>query len=144
MDHKYPPPRPHTQKVIEHSSVADPGCLSRIPETKNLSFLTQKIISKLSEIWSWLFIPGFKSWFFTHPQKIISKLSEIWSWLFIPGSKSWFFTHPGSRIQGSERHRIPDQDPQHWNMAVLEISSCWCGYKSYFSLWYGSRSSSKW
>ncbi len=25
-----------------------------------------------------------------------------------PGSGSWFFTHPGPRIQGSNRHRIPD------------------------------------
>jgi hypothetical protein len=41
-------------------------------------------------------------------QKIVSKLTEIWSWLFIPDPGSWFFTHPGSRIQGSKRHRIPD------------------------------------
>ncbi len=52
-------------------------------------------------------------------KKIISKLSEIWSGLFIPDpdsrSGSWFFTHPGSRIQVSKRHRIPDPDPQHWS-----------------------------
>jgi hypothetical protein len=45
-------------------------------------------------------------------QTIITKLSEIWSKIFIldpdPGSGSWFFAHPGSRIQGSKRHRIPD------------------------------------
>jgi hypothetical protein len=29
-----------------------------------------------------------------------------------PGSGSCFVTHPGSRIQGSNRHRIPDPDPQ--------------------------------
>ncbi len=56
-----------------HISVADPGCLSRIriissririfyiPDpgsaSKNLSILTQTIVSKLSEIWSGLFIP---------------------------------------------------------------------------------------
>ncbi len=64
------------------TSVADPGCFSRIPNpnfsildpdpgsrvkkipdpgsgcaSKNLSILTQKIVSKLSEIRSWLFIP---------------------------------------------------------------------------------------
>jgi hypothetical protein len=46
------------------SSVADPGCLSRDPNffhpgsaSKNLSILTQNIVSKLSEKWSGLFIP---------------------------------------------------------------------------------------
>ncbi len=47
-------------------SVADPGCLSRIrifsildpgSAYKNLSIFTQKIVFKLSEIWSGLFIP---------------------------------------------------------------------------------------
>ncbi len=51
------------------------------------------------------------------PQKLVSKLSEIWSGMFITDpdleSGSWFFTHPESRsrIQGSKKHRIPD--PQH-------------------------------
>jgi hypothetical protein len=48
------------------TSVADPGCLSRShifsitdpgPPSKTLSIFTQKIVSKLSEIWSGLFIP---------------------------------------------------------------------------------------
>jgi hypothetical protein len=91
------------------SGGADPGCLSRIPDPnffhpgselfssripdphQNLSFLNQKIVSKLSEIWSGLFIP--------EPD---------------PGSGSRSFIHPGSRIQGSKRHRIPELDPQHW------------------------------
>ncbi len=50
---------------------------------------------------------------------MVSKLSEIWSRLFIsdpnPGSGSWLFTRPGSRIQASKMHRIPDPDPQHWS-----------------------------
>ncbi len=39
---------------------------------------------------------------------MVSKLSEIWSGLFIPDPDhgSWFFTHPWSRIQRSKRHRI--------------------------------------
>ncbi len=53
-------------------SFPDPGSASA---SKNLSILTQKIVSKLSEIWSKMFILG--------PD---------------PGSGSWFFTHPGSRI----------------------------------------------
>ncbi len=45
-------------------------------------------------------------------QKIVYKLSEISSGLFIPNPDTDFFTLPGSRIQGSKRHRIPDPDPQ--------------------------------
>jgi hypothetical protein len=56
-------------------SVADPGCLSRIPDPDShrriLVFLTQKFVYKLSEILSGMFIPdpdrGSGSWFFTHP-----------------------------------------------------------------------------
>ncbi len=47
--------------------------------SKNLSILTPKVVSKLSEIWSGLFNPD--------PY---------------PRSVSWFFTHPGSRSQGSK------------------------------------------
>ncbi len=58
------------------------------------------------------------------PQKIVSKLSEIWSGLFIPnpdpGSGSWFFFHPGSQIQGSKRHRI--LDPQHWLINIIDLN----------------------
>jgi hypothetical protein len=35
-------------------------------------------------------------------------------WDVQPGSD--LFSHSGSRIQGSKRHRIPDQDPQHWKI----------------------------
>ncbi len=58
------------------SSRADPGCLSRIwifsipdPASKKLSILTQKIVSKLSEIWSGMFLPDPDPWgilIFTH------------------------------------------------------------------------------
>ncbi len=44
--------------------------------------------------------------FFFNP-KIVTKLSEIWSGMFILDPGSWFFTHPRSLIQGSKRqHRI--------------------------------------
>ena len=62
------------------SQVLDPGCIS-----KNLSILTKKMVSQLSEIWSRFSIPD--------PD---------------PGSESWLFTYPRSRIQGSKRQRIPD------------------------------------
>ena len=62
------------------SQVLDPGCIS-----KNLSILTKKMVTQLSEIWSRFSIPD--------PD---------------PGSGSWLFTYPRSRIQGSKRQRIPD------------------------------------
>jgi len=43
-------------------------------------------------------------------QKIVSKLSEIWSGLFTPDTDPDFYP---SRIQGSKRHRIPVPDSQH-------------------------------
>ncbi len=39
-------------------------------------------------------------------QKIVSKLSEIWSGLFIPDSDPDFFTQPGSRGKKGTRSRI--------------------------------------
>ncbi len=51
-------------------------------------------------------------------QKIISKLSEICSGLFIQNPDPDFFTHPGSRIQGSKRRRILDPDPHHLYFAT--------------------------
>ncbi len=62
------------------SQVLDPGCIS-----KNLSILTKKMVSQLSEIWSRFSIPD----------------PDL-------GSESWLFTYPRSRIQGSKRQRIPD------------------------------------
>ena len=45
-------------------------------------------------------------------QKVVSKLWEIWSGMFILDPGSRFFTHPGSRDQKSiKKHWIPD--PQH-------------------------------
>ncbi len=86
---------------IPDQNFFNPGSAS-----KNLSILTQTIVSKLSEIWSGLFSPD------PHP----------WS-----GSR--FFTHTGSWIQGSKRHRIPDPDPQTQFINVAEngrgATPCW-------------------
>jgi hypothetical protein len=84
------------QQNTQDFSVADPGCSEFFPSriwifpipdpgssTKNLSILTQKIVSKLPEIWSGLFIP--------HPDA---------------GSGSEFFTHPVFRGQKSTGSRI--------------------------------------
>ncbi len=47
-----------------------------------------------------------------NPNKMVSKLQEIWSGLFIPdpGSGSWLFTHPGSRGQKGTGSRIRNTD----------------------------------
>jgi hypothetical protein len=80
-------------------SVADPGCLSRIPDPDShrriLVFLTQKFVYKLSEILSGMFIPD--------PDR---------------GSGSWFLRIPDSGVK-QKRNRIPDPDPQHWFCANI-------------------------
>ncbi len=50
-----------------------------------------------------------------------SKLSEIWSGMFIPNLDLNFLLipDPGYQIQRYKRHRIPDTDPQHWNQHLL-------------------------
>ncbi len=74
-------------------------------------------------------------------QKIVSKLSEILSGMFIPDPGSWFFTHPGSQIQGSKRHRITDPDPQHWLWTCVSLGGavlplhCWDLYGALFTAW---------
>ncbi len=68
-------------------SMPGPGSVS-----KNLSVLTQKIVSKLSELWSRLFNPG--------------SGSRIQILIFYP-----------SRIQGSKKHRIPDH--QHCSYFMI-------------------------
>ncbi len=52
--------------------------------------------------WPRIRIKEFKYFKFLTP-KNISKLSEIWSGLFILDPDTDFFIHPGSRIQGSKR-----------------------------------------
>ncbi len=65
---------------------------------KNISNLTQKIVSKLSEICSGLFIPD-------------------------PDPGFWFFTHPRFRIQGSKRHRIRIRNTAYY-CAILSTTGC--------------------
>ncbi len=56
------------------------------PDPQQRTFLTQKIETKVSKIWSGMFIPD-------------------------PESQIWSFSIPDP---GVKKHRIPDQDPQHW------------------------------
>ncbi len=71
------------------SSVADPGCLSRIP---NPELTRSRIRDPHQRIQVFL------------TQKTISKKSKIRSGIFIPDPGSWlgFFFHPRSRILGSK------------------------------------------
>ncbi len=123
-------------------SVAEPGCLCRIPDPWSWFLPIPDPGSKNSkkrEGWKKICCPNFlcshkfhkienyfcfevlkkKNWanfqriIELFTQKIVIKLSKIWVW--DPGSGK---TYSGSRIQGSKRHRIPDPDPQH----------CWFGY----------------
>jgi hypothetical protein len=115
---------------IQNTSVADPGCLSRIlifthPGSKNsnkregwkkisFNFLCShkflKIANYLSfevlqkKIWA-----NFQRIIELFTQKIVTKLSKIWIW--DPGSGKNLF-----RIPRPKRHRIPDPDPQHWKL----------------------------
>ncbi len=56
--------------------------------------------------------------FSIYPQKLVSKLSEIWSGMLQSGIGILYF-HP-SRIQKSKRHRIPDPDPQHGHERMIK------------------------
>ncbi len=97
------------------SSVADPGCLSRIPNpnfwhpesaSKNFSILTQKNMIRVVH-------SGFWCWFFTRPRSRIQ------------GSKR-------HRIPGSKMHRIPDRDPQHC-FKIDDLDSCFFEeYRTFF------------
>ncbi len=88
--------------------ITDPACLSRIrifsiPDpgsaSKNLSILTQKIVSKLSEIWSGLFI--------TDP--------DPGSGFRIPDPDFLSITDPDVK-------KAPAPDPQHWPEQVISNS----------------------
>jgi hypothetical protein len=123
-------------------SVADPGCLSRIPDpdfypsripdpgsripdpktaTKErgekkffvITFYVATNFTKLQVVKKKIWA-NFQRIIELFTQKIVTKLSKICIW--DPGSeiRDPEKTYSGSRIQGSKRHRIPDPDPQHW------------------------------
>jgi hypothetical protein len=84
--------QPSTSRSISAKQCfANPGCLFWIPDPGSKRFRIPD--QDPQRIFAYL-IP-----------KIISKLSEKWSGMFIPDP---VFSHTGSRIQGSKRHQIPD------------------------------------
>jgi hypothetical protein len=124
------------------SSVADPGCLSRIPDPdfypsripdpktvtkergENFFSLYFFCSHKFHKIEYYVIFKMLKKKIWANFQRIVevftqktfNMLSNIWVW--DPGSgirdPGSGKTYSGSRIQGSKRHRIPDPDPQHW------------------------------
>ncbi len=86
----------YPRSQIRFFPIPDPNFFHPGSASKNLSILTQKIVSKLSEIWSGLSILDSN-----------------------PGS--WFFTHPGSRAQGSKRQWI--QDPRSATLVVTYLKN---------------------
>jgi hypothetical protein len=92
------------------NSVADPGCLyripdpdfypSRIPDQKTVT--TEKEVKKKVG-------PIFKELL-----KFLPKKFSICYQIYGFGIRDPEKTYSGSRIQGSKRHRIQDPDPQHW------------------------------
>ncbi len=131
------------------SSVADPGCLSRILIFPSMIPDLGSRIQKQQQKRGWKFfcchtifwshkfhiikiILFLKCWrnnlanfqriieLFT--QKIATKLSKIW--VRDPVSEIRKKTYSGSRIQGSKKHRIADPDPQRWSLVCLRPSCC--------------------
>ncbi len=113
-------------------SVADPGCLSRIPDlgsriqkqqqkrgvTKNfLSYLFLQ--PQISQIENYLILKTLRKNFgpiFKELYNFLLKKFSLCSQKYRFRIRDPEKTYSGSRIQGSKRHRIPVPDPQHWTL----------------------------
>jgi hypothetical protein len=120
----------------DRSSVADPGCLSRIPDPdfypsrirdpktstkergeKKIGCHNFLCSHKLNKIANYFSFEVLKKNIWANFQRII----ELFTQKLSLSSQKYGFgirdpekTYSGSRIQGSKRHRIQDPDPQHW------------------------------
>ncbi len=108
------------------SSVADPGCLSLIPD--QIFFHPGSRIRTLFP--SQIRIKEFK---YFNPEKWFLSSRK-----YDPGCSSWILDpfpdflplpDPGSRIQWSKRHRIPDPDPQHCFVHIVKDLNLYWGRK---------------
>jgi hypothetical protein len=117
---------------IAGSSVADPGCLSRIPDPdfypsripghgsripdpKTATKERGKKKVRKKKIWA-----NFQRIIELFTKKIVKTLLKIWSWdpgsgIRDPGSGKNLFRIPDP---GVKKHPIPDPDPQHWQVVV--------------------------
>ncbi len=89
-------------------SVADPGCLSRIPDPTFFHPGSWIRTVSIPDPGSRIRIKEFKYFNPKETKKMVSKLQKIWFGLFIPdpGSVCWLSTHPGSRGQKGTGSRI--------------------------------------
>jgi hypothetical protein len=126
--------------ATEESSVADPGCLSRIPDPRTatkergekkfdvIPFYVATNFTKLyiilvevlkKKMWA-----NFQRIIELFPQKIVTKLSKVWVW--DPGSGKNLFRIPDQGVK-----KAPDPDPQHWKRRVKKICchTFFCSHK---------------
>jgi hypothetical protein len=124
---------------VPESSVADPGCLSRIPDPgsripdpktatkergeKNLLSCSHKF-HKIANYFSFEALKkkisaNFQRIIELFTQKIVNKLSKIWVWDPGSGKNLFWIPDPGSRGQKGTGSWIPDPDPQHCLRAIL-------------------------
>ncbi len=100
--------------------VADPGCLSRIPDP---NFSIPDSWFKVKNIPD----PGPISVFLTH--KIVSKLSEIWSWMFIPDPDLdlWHVPDPGVKKASDPRYGFQNKEENMFsNLGHPKVfNQCW-------------------
>jgi hypothetical protein len=120
----------------DRSSVADPGCLSRIPDPdfypsripdpktstkergeKKIVVITFYVATKFHKIANYFSFGVLKKNIWANFQRIIELFTQklsLSSQIYGFGIRDPEKPYSGSRIQGSKRHRIPDPDPQHW------------------------------
>ena len=145
------------QRHMIPTSVADLGCLSRIPDPKTaMKDRGEKIFVVLPFFWSHKYhkIEVFNFWngeeknlgqfsknYRTFYPKKLSLSSQKYGFgIRYPGSeiRDPEKTYSVSRIPGSKRHRIPDPDPQHcwyvsqinfWRSIPRLLMNIWMFYK---------------
>ncbi len=105
-------------------SVADPGCLSRIPDP---TFFHPG--SELFHPGSWIPDPPQRIQYFNQKKLFISSRkydSGCSSRIRIPDPDSDFLPIPDPRSRGQKGtgSRIPDPDPQHWLLGYKNWPSC--------------------
>ncbi len=103
---------------MAESSVANPGCLSRI---QIFSIPDRNFFHPESRIR----IKEFK--YFN--SKNCFELLEIWSGLFIPDPDLYLLTIPVTEVK---KHRIPYRDPQHWqnSFSLYNTRKLWTKFQN--------------
>ncbi len=115
---------PDPQHCFLLYSVADPGCLSRIPDRLfsipdpgSAFFLSRIRTVSIPDPGSRIRIKEFKCFNPKNGFKALEKMIRV----VHPGSRIRMLTstHPGSRIQGPKRHQTRIPDPQHCSCTTI-------------------------